>query len=353
MSISGGLDLHRSQITYDYADSTTGEIRTGRIEPATRESFASFLADLDTRDADFVVEGCTGWWFVADELTQAGMTAHVADPAEAAALRGRKKRAKTDRADARHLRELLATDRVPESWVPPAHVIETRSLGRLYLDLLAARNSWAQRIHATLYHHGLPEVGRTLTSTARQQTVEQLATSLDETNQWAINVALSHINNLTADLKITHRRLCWIGRHQPGTRAIQAIYGIGQLTAPVIWAELGDTRRFNSSKQTVRHAGIDITVYDSNDKRAPGRLSRQGPPALRWALYEAAQTASHRRSPDHAYYTEVRNRRNHKIATISVARKLIRRCHHILNRLGDESMTAPTPNRTTPPLTRT
>ncbi len=36
MAIVGGLDLHRAQITFDYLDTETGEVRRGRIAPATR-----------------------------------------------------------------------------------------------------------------------------------------------------------------------------------------------------------------------------------------------------------------------------------------------------------------------------
>jgi len=39
MSIVGGLDVHRAQITYDYLDVDTGEVETGRIIPATRTVF--------------------------------------------------------------------------------------------------------------------------------------------------------------------------------------------------------------------------------------------------------------------------------------------------------------------------
>ncbi|MBV8940944.1 MAG: hypothetical protein JO240_04350 [Solirubrobacterales bacterium] len=42
---------------------------------------------------------------------------------------------------------------------------------------------------------------------------------------------------------------------------------------------------------------MDITVYQSDQRRTPGHLSRQGPPALRWALYEAAQRARFPSSP--------------------------------------------------------
>ena len=70
-----------------------------------------------------------------------------------------------------------------------------------------------------------------------------------------------------------------------------AHYGIGPLVAVTILAELGDCTRFSSSRLAVRYAGMDITVYQSDQRRAPGHLSRQGPPALRWALFEAAQSA--------------------------------------------------------------
>jgi transposase len=59
--------------------------------------------------------------------------------------------------------------------------------------------------------------------------------------------------------------------------------GVGEITAAALWAELGDTRRFSSSREAVRHAGLDITVYSSDGKRPPGKLSRQGSPLLNLA----------------------------------------------------------------------
>ena len=53
-------------------------------------------------------------------------------------------------------------------------------------------------------------------------------------------------------------------------------YGIGPLTAVTILSELGDARRFSSSRDAVRYAGLDVTVSQSDQRRSPGRLSRQG-----------------------------------------------------------------------------
>jgi hypothetical protein len=75
-----------------------------------------------------------------------------------------------------------------------------------------------------------------------------------------------------------------------------------------ILPELGDTRRFSSSRHAVRYAGLDITVHQSDQRRAPGHLSRQGPPALRWALFEAAQAARRPSSPDRGYYDQAADR---------------------------------------------
>jgi hypothetical protein len=81
---------------------------------------------------------------------------HLAEPADTAAARGRKRRAKTDRGDSRHLRVLLETGRVPECWIPPAHVLECRALMETYHDLTAEHTAWVQRIHAVLFCQGAP-----------------------------------------------------------------------------------------------------------------------------------------------------------------------------------------------------
>jgi len=79
MPIVGGLDIHRKQITFDYLDTGTGELRRGQIAPADREHLAGWLAGRFTgQDAHFAVEGCTGWRYVAEELAAAGAVAHVA-----------------------------------------------------------------------------------------------------------------------------------------------------------------------------------------------------------------------------------------------------------------------------------
>jgi transposase len=110
--------VHRRQITFDALDTETGEVTRGRID-ATPAAVACWAKRFGDREVHVAVEACTGWLFVCDALAAAGAVAHLAGPVEARALRGRKRRAKTDREDARWLRELLGDGRLPEAWIPP------------------------------------------------------------------------------------------------------------------------------------------------------------------------------------------------------------------------------------------
>src|SRR5919198_1593838 len=155
MAIVAGYDVHRRQITFDAVDTDTGELSLGRI-PSTREAVRDWVARFPAQQVDVALEACTGWLFVCEALAAAGAIPHLADPVEVAARRPPKRRAKTDRADARHLRQLLAEGRLPESWIPPAHVQRWRTRTRLRKTLVDERSQWLQRIHATLFHHGVP-----------------------------------------------------------------------------------------------------------------------------------------------------------------------------------------------------
>jgi transposase len=267
MAMVGGLDLHRKQITFDVLDTDTGEVRRGRISPADRQLFRGWLAGLAGKQVELAVEGCTGWRFVIEECRAAGVVAHLAEPAEVAGLRGRRRHAKTDRIDARHLRDLLLDGRLPECWIPPQLVLETRAKVRLYKDLADQRTGWQQRMHATLYHLGAP-AQRDLLAGDRDRLAR--IEGLSPAARQAITVALSMIEALDAQIEPLRAELIGFARRQPGCRALAAEYGIGALTSVVIWSEIGDARRFTHSRDAVRHAGLDITVYSSDGNAHPG-----------------------------------------------------------------------------------
>jgi transposase len=336
VSIVMGLDQHRAQITADWLDTDTGEVKRGRVSPADRAGVRRFLERFASQELEVALEATTGWRFVVEELRRVGAVVHLAEPAETAGLRGPKKRAKGDRADARHLRELLMIKRLPESWIPPDHILDLRARVRLRHELGEQRSEWQQRIQAVLYHHGCPARRQLMAGDGREWLAAQ---PLPETAREQVAVALAMIDTLAVQIAPLEKELRAFARRQAGCKALMAHYGIGELTAVTILAELGDCTRFSSSRQAVRYAGLDITVKQSDQHRAPGHISRQGPPALRWALYEAAQVARAReRSPDREYYLQARERIGGNRACLSVARKLLKRSYHTLRELGEEAL---------------
>ena len=167
MAIVMGLDQHRAQITAEWIDTDTGELGRARVSPALRGDVRRFLRRFVGQQLEVALEATTGWRFVVEELHAIGAAAHLAEPAETAARRGNNKRAKTDRADARHLRELLMIGRLPESWIPPGHLLDLRARVRLRHTLVDQRGEWQQRIQAVLYHHGFPQRNGLLTAENR------------------------------------------------------------------------------------------------------------------------------------------------------------------------------------------
>jgi len=91
------------------------------------------------------------------------------------------------------------------------------------------------------------------------------------------------------------------------------------------------SRQAPPTRQQLAHA----QVADLQGRHQPVRdsltgsqiLPREGPPALRWALYEAAQCACRNDSPDNAYYQQTAARIGHKRACLAIARKLLKRSY--------------------------
>ena len=339
-AIIAGFDVHLRQITVDCLDAGTGEVTRGRIasEPlAVQEWVAQFVG----REVHVAMEACTGWLFVARAVERAGGMAHLAETVETRALRGRKRRAKTDRQDARWLRELLAEGRLPESWIAPEHVRQWRSRLHLRKALIDQRTQWLLRIRSVLYHHGLSAgAPDRIARSAGRDFLNSRDLPADAREH--IAVALGMVDTLDRQIHQLERGLRHVARHQPGCQALMTQYGVGELIALTVLSELGDVTRLSSSRKVVRFAGLDIGVHRSDQTSRVGHLTRQGSSPLRWALYEAAQMATRAQSPDYAHYHGLRaSGLTHTRASLTIARKIARRSYHLLHALGPDAL-APT-----------
>jgi transposase len=238
---------------------------------------------------------------------------------------------------------LLAEGRLPECWIPPGHILECRALLETYHDLRAEHTAWVQRIHAVLFHQGAPALGEGTLRTGPGVAALRAAAAayLSPAGQLQVATALEVLEALETRMHMVRHQLLDAARHLTGAKILAArLYGVGPVTALAMTCWLAGKDRFSSSRKAVRFAGLDVTVYSSDRKGPPGRLSRQGPPVLRWALYEAGKTHARSSAPDHAYYAQVKDRKNSKRAALSEARKILRQAVHILAELGDDALSA-------------
>jgi len=342
MPIVGGLDIHRKQITFDYLDTETGQVCRGQVSPADREHLRAWLARFaGTCDVAFAVEGCTGWRYVAGELAAAGATAHLAEPADTAFARGRKRHAKTDKTDCRHLRQLLSEGRLPECWIPPSRILEYRALLETYHDLRREHTAQAQLRGAVPPRRPGPGRGHPAHRAGPGRAAGGLGRLPVPGRAAAGRHRPGRARGAGGRMHTVRHQLLDAARHLTGAKVLaERLYGVGPFAALAMTCWLAGKDRFSSSRQAVRLAGLDVTVWSSDRKGPPGRLSRQGPPVLRWALYEAGKTHARAPAPDHAYYAQVKDRCNGKRAALSEARKILRQAHHILAGLGDDALSA-------------
>jgi transposase len=127
------------------------------------------------------------------------------------------------------------------------------------------------------------------------------------------------------------RRLGADHRYVPVT----TVPGIGWVLGYTIASEVGDVARFPSPTKLIGYTGLCPRVEQSGERDWRGRLTKNGPRYLRWALIEAAQHAA--KSPHYRELYE-RTKRRHgrqrgaKVAAIVVARKLAGVIWHMLTR---------------------
>jgi len=326
-----GIDIHKRVLQSAVLEPASGEFTEQRF--SGREGLADWAMRWRGRVAAVAIEATTGWRWVARELQAAGFEVHLVDPGQAKALRGKKRKAKTDRLDARWLCLLLLRGLLAEceAWLPPAEIQELRDQTRLRKALADDRTRWAQRLHALLTQEGWPcERARLLTATGRRW-VEGLA--LPAASRAHAELLVRLIEQLEREIETVEAELRRFAKTDPRCQTLTRIYGVGPIIACHLLAEIGHASRFRRARQVVRLAGLDPVVAESADTKRRGKLAKAGPPALRWALVQAAQHAGRERSPDRAHYRRASRRCGTQRAKLTIARKIAHRAYHLLYEL--------------------
>jgi len=134
-----------------------------------------------------------------------------------------------------------------------------------------------------------------------------------------------HVQALEDDIELTPEQNQMV-------RLLKTIPGVGQLTATIIVAEIGEIERFNSPKALCNWAGLTPKVRKSDKTVRHGRISKQGSAHLRAAMTRAASVASYKSKRWHRVHESLAPRCGKIAAKVAIARRLLTVVYFMLKR---------------------
>ncbi len=327
-----GLDLSRKRLDFCLLDEAGEPVETGVAAPD-----ADGLRGLATRvgrqreRVSAAIESMNGARFVHDQLELAGWQVEIADALKVKGLAPLA--CKTDKIDAWVLAELSRLELVPAIWLPDPAVRGERERARFRLHLVRQRTALKQRVHSLLVAHGRPCPVSDLFGARGRRLLERLA--LPEPWASTLTTSLRLLDELEREIAACERELTRLGADHRYVPLLCTVPGIGWVLAYTIAAEIGDIARFPSPGKLAGYSGLCPRVYQSGASDRRGRLSKQGPKYLRWALIEATMHACR-----HPHYRERYERtkrrlgrqRGAKVAQVDLARRLSEAIWHMLTR---------------------
>jgi transposase len=323
-----GLDLSRKRLDFD-ARLSAGELFERGAVPPDEDGLVQLVQRLGDAEVLAVIESMNGARFVHDQLELHGWDVRIADAVKAKGLAPLA--CKTDRIDAWVLAELARLDLIPEIWLPDPRVRAERERARFRLHLVKHRSALKNRVHAILIAHGVANPSSDLFGLGGRRLLERL--SLPEPWRSTTVASLALIDVLDEQIDACERELRTLGTQHPYVPLLITCPGIAWILAFTIASEIGDIARFPTPTKLVGYSGLTPKVEQSGESDRRGPLRKNGPNHLRWALVEAAHTAS--RHPAYRPILE-RSRLRHgqkrgtKIAALTIARKLTEAIWYLL-----------------------
>ena len=309
-----GIDLHRRRSVIVRMGEDGQQRSSVRIDNDPGEFAAAVMAA--PAGSDVIIEATYGWYWAADLLEELGYVVHLANP------HGNDwghRRVKNDERDAHDLADLLRLGRLAEAWIAPPETRELRELVRFRNKLSCMRTGVKAQAHAVLAKNGVLPVRNDMWGTGGAAQFDALELPRAYTHR--IEVLRDLVCLFDREILEIDRQTHLLLRHDPGYKAVQAIYGVGEVMAAIFVAEIGDATRFRSPEALCSWAGLTPIHRESDTKVHRGRITKQGSRLVRWAAVETV--ARYHGGIFEGTFQAIAERRGKKKAVVAVARKVL------------------------------
>ena len=331
-----GLDAHAGSIVVGVADDGPPEDR-GAIpnDPAAVRRLVGKLRAPGVRLVAAYEAGPTGY-ALHRQLSALGVECMVVAPSLIPSRPG--DRVKTDSRDALKLARLLRSGDLTAVWVPDEAHEALRNLVRARADAKADQLRARHRLLKFLLRQAVRPPATVRAWSAKYETWLNGVELAQPADQVVFDDYRATVRAATDRVHRLEAALLQQATTSPQVRtiaALQALHGIGFLSAVTIVAEVGDLRRFATARQLMAYAGVVPSEHSSGASRHRGPITRTGNAHLRHVLGEAAHHARHAPSSR----TSARQRREGvPQPVVELARRAHERLHlryrHLAGRIG-------------------
>ena len=339
-----GCDLHdKSMLLKVAVDRDKPCVRSWGTDRAARRAM---MEDLKRRQGQvgagrivFGYEACGFGFRLYDELTEAGIEAHVLAPSKMARSAHQRRR-KTDERDAQAILDIvrayvLAGVEMPSVWVPDPQTRDDRELVRIRLAVAQDKSAAQVRIRWLLKRSGVESPGLKAWTAAYWCWLESLVMRrLPAGAAAALGSQMREVAWLESEVRRLEeevRTLSQTARYRPVVAALCRFSGVGVLTAMVYLTEMGDLSRFRNRQQVGSYLGLVPSSFETGEGAdRKGHITRQGPSRVRKVLCQAVWSRLRWVEWEREAYDRIvaRNPKHKKIAVVARMRALGVRMWH-------------------------
>lgn len=313
-----GVDLHQ-RFCYMTAMDASGKVLGAG--PVSNEKLAlrQYFRQFRGRAVQVAVEAC-GFWPGFREVVEPEVKRLVlVHPQRVKAIASAK--LKNDRVDSATLAHLLRCDLLPESWKADRETQARRQQVRLRSSLVRQRTRLKNQVHAVLHQQGLRSPVTDLFGRRGRRWLDEV--KLPAQGRETVNTCLRMIDHYGEEIQKQNLQLGEKAKRDQRVRWLMTIPGIGEVSAMMLLAEIGEVGRFSSKEALCSYAGLVPRVRESAGKATRSGITRQGSSTLRWILVEAAQVATRSSLGARRYYERLLRKKHKHVARVALARKLL------------------------------
>jgi transposase len=325
-----GVDLHARMLALCILDAKGQIVFEGQLA-ARPEDFLAAVAPY--RDGLVVACECMfAWYWLADWCAAQGVPFVLGHALYMKAIHGGK--AKNDRIDAAKIARLLRGGALPQAYVYPKGMRETRDLLRRRTFLVRRRAELLAHLVNTNSQYNLPPLTQKLCYAANREEIDLPSRFADPSVRKNVQTDLTLIDAFDAqirDLELHLTRTAKIDDPQAYQR-LRSIPGVGPVLALIFLYEIHDIHRFPEVGNFLSYARLVRCAHESAGKKTGGGNPKIGNAHLKWACGEAACLLL--RSSEQAKKWLARREKKHGKAKAlgALAARLGRTVYHLLRK---------------------